>query len=267
MLHDEVVRAVAVQIADADTIHAPHIVAQRDAASARHGRRRPGIARRRRPLTAAHDGGHAVSAVGRGVRVEEVRGRDDRLCREAHFSNARVRPVDVKPDVARIRVEQPPAHAHPAIVGPHRDDAAIERFADARGRPPERRARLVERIHRVEVQVRRDLFRRQRAEPLLVVLRRTRRRRRRYLRRRLLRHGRERRDDHGGHQAGGLVHGGFCTTVVHRFNGSQGSRGFGFRTFGTRTPVNSVNPVNPVNSVNPFEPRAASNDLIYSPGE
>jgi hypothetical protein len=170
MLDDEVVRAVAVEIANADAIDASHVLFQLDRAISVERRTVP-RGGRDSTLGGSHD---AVSAIGDRIRVDEIGRGDEGLRRQLHVRRARPRAIDVEAGAARIGVEEPPAHVHAAAIGSNGDEPAIERLANALGGPPERRARFVERIHRVEVEIRRDLLGRQRPQLAIVALRWTR---------------------------------------------------------------------------------------------
>ena len=174
---DEVVGAVGVEVADAHAVDAPHVVAQLDGLVSRERRARPDVARGRGALAPVHNRGDAPSAVRilRVARADEVRRRRDGSRRQPRL--ACLRPaIDVEADVRWIGIEQAPAQMNLSAARHHRNHASIERLANALGRPSERSAGFVQRIHRVEVQVRRDLFRRERAQHLFVVLWRARRR-------------------------------------------------------------------------------------------
>ena len=176
MLDDEVVGAVGIEIADTHAIHASHVVAKRDGLVSGERSARPDVPGRGGELAPVHHRRDAPSAI-RKLRLDrgpEIGRRYDRLWRQPRLAGLGGT-VDVEPYVAWIGVEQAPAQIDSTSLSHHRDHTPIEPLADALGRPSERRAGFVQRVHRVEVQVRRDLFRGQRSQHLIVVLGRTRR--------------------------------------------------------------------------------------------
>ena len=235
MLDDEVVGAVGIEIADTHAIHASHVVAKLDRFVSGERSARPDVASRGSELAPVHHRRDAPSAI-RKLRLDrgdEIGRRYDRLWRQLRLAGLG-RTIDVETYVAWIGVEQAPAQIDSISLSHHRDHTPIEPLANALSRPSERRASVVQRVHRVEVQVRRDLFRGQRSQHLIVVLGRTRRssgRRRRWLWWKLLLCSaiHQCQGHHHAHHPHGLLH-----LEIPRFSYPRG--------FAPRTPLVPLNP-------------------------
>ena len=175
MLDDEIVGAITVEVANADAIDGADVVAHLQRAI-RRGLRvcGNGHAVRRALLAAIHDQRDppGVFALARGGGIEEIGRAPHRLRREPLRRSACRRPVHVEGALLGIGVEQPPRQVHARAFERRHHEAAIQSLGNPRGRPPQRRARRMERIHRVEAQIRRNLLGRQRPQLAVVVSRR-----------------------------------------------------------------------------------------------
>ena len=127
------------------------------------------------PLLAVHHGDDAPCGLAaRRWRVHVVGGRLKRLGVQARRRRPHS-PVHVEGDVCSVALQQPPAEMHAPPFGGDGHETAIQPFANLGGRPPEGDAGLVQRIHRIEAEIRRDLVRRQLSQGLVVAGRRRRR--------------------------------------------------------------------------------------------
>jgi len=177
MLDNEVIDTVAVQVADADDGHPANVVLELDrlvllgrSVDAKLGARR---GRQFRP-TYDRDNPPGVRPIQGRIGVDEIRGPADRLGVQLHRLAAGAGAIDVEGNALRVGPEQSPAEIDFALAHRQGEHATVKRLLNPLRGPAQLRIRVVKRVHRVEVQVGRNLLVRQLAQSPLVVRRRAR---------------------------------------------------------------------------------------------
>jgi len=175
MFDDEIVDAVAVQIGDSHHSDTADVVLQLEGPVLLYGRIAGKLGHLGGfPLAAAHDGPDEprVGPVQRGLVIDEIGGLVEGLPMESHRYVACGRAIDIERHVLRVALEQAPAKIDPAVPRCDRQHTAIELLFDTGFGPAQHRIGIVQRVHRIEIQVRRDFLRRERSKPAFVIHRR-----------------------------------------------------------------------------------------------